>query len=81
MLLETTRDYYRSQIQRYWRAIFATQKEDAVRINNNRSNRIKIKKLQPKFKNVGVKYNGRAVRKMTVRRKSILPVSKRRRGY
>ena len=74
------RDYYRSQIQRYPRARFAVPKEDAVRVNN-RAGRVKIKKLLPQFKNVEVKKSGRLIRKMTVRRKSIFPASKRRREY
>ena len=51
---------------------------DQVRIRNRR---YKIKRFLAQLKNNDVKENGRVVRRMVVRRKTIYPSTRRRREY
>ena len=51
---------------------------DRVRIRNRR---YKIKRFLAQPKNIDVKQNGRVVRRMVVRRKTIYPSNRRRREY
>ena len=51
---------------------------DKIRIRNRR---YKVKRLIAQPKNVKVKRNGAAVRRMVVRRKAIFPSARRRREY
>ena len=51
---------------------------DQVRIRNRR---YKIKRFLAQLKNNDVKENGRVVRRMVVRRKTIYPSTRRRRKY
>ena len=51
---------------------------DRVRIRNRR---YKIKRFLAQPKNINVKENGRVVRRMVVRRKTIYPSNRRRREY
>ena len=51
---------------------------DRVRIRNRR---YKIKRFLAQPKNIDVKQNGRVVRRMVVRRKTIYPSTRRRREY
>ena len=51
---------------------------DPVRIRNRR---YKIKRFLAKPKNIDVKQNGRAVRRIVVRRQTIYPSTRRRREY
>ena len=46
-----------------------------------RNRRYKIKRILAQPKNVEVKYNGRVVRRMVVRRSTIYPGSRRRNYY
>ena len=51
---------------------------DRIRIRNRC---YKIKRYLAQPKNVGVKHNGRVVRRMVVRRQTIYPSTRRRREY
>ena len=51
---------------------------DRVRIRNRR---YKIKRFLAQPRNIDVKQNGRVVRRMVVRRKTIYPSTRRRREY
>ena len=51
---------------------------DRIRVKNRR---YKIKRYLAQPRNIGVRHNGRVVRRMIVRRQTIYPSTRRRREY
>ena len=51
---------------------------DRIRVRNRR---FKIKRFMLQPRNIAVRHNGRVVRKMFIRRKSVYPTTRRRQEY